>query len=208
MKKTTFVLGVLLSITAFAGIQKKAKTPPEAFTDKQHPLIEAKAGYFFFVDDTMRKVYNQGGWDVQLAGSYPIYKYLHIYGAVEYLEKSGYSLNGNQKTHIWELPISLGLKPVITLNKRAQWYITIGPRYFLAYVHNYSSYVPKHMNANGCGGFANTGFLLTYGKHFTLDFFGEYSYKKLHFSSNLPGTTAQSAQVGGITVGVGLGYSF
>src|SRR5579883_1849371 len=77
---------------------------------KQHPLVEVKAGYFFFTDSHMRHVYDQGGVDIQLSGSYPIYKILHVYGSVEYLQKSGHSIHGHQKTSIWAVPLSLGLR--------------------------------------------------------------------------------------------------
>ncbi len=175
---------------------------------KQHPLIEVKAGYFFFTDSVMRHVYDEGGLDVQLSGSYPFYKLLHVYGSVEYLEKSGHSINGHQKTSLWAIPLSLGLRPVFPIGDHLQVYFTIGPRYFFVHAHNHSSYVPKKMHANGCGGFVNTGVLFIIGKHFTIDLFGEYSYKRLHFHSGKPETEGHTVQVGGLTFGGGLGYSF
>jgi hypothetical protein len=171
-------------------------------------MIEAKLGYFFFTDSTMRKVYNGVGIDGQIAASYPIYKWLHVYGSVEYTEKTGHSLSGHQKTFLWQLPISVGLRPVIAIGEHLSYYATLGPRYFFTYVQNSSSYVPKHMSANGCGGFANTGFLYVFNSGFTLDAFAEYSYKVLKFTSNLAGTQGSSAQVGGVTAGLGFGYAF
>ena len=32
------------------------------------PTVDVKAGYFFFSNSKMRKVYNQGGLDVRVAG--------------------------------------------------------------------------------------------------------------------------------------------
>ncbi len=171
-------------------------------------MIEAKLGYFFFTDSTMRKVYNGVGIDGQIAASYPIYKWLHVYGSVEYTEKTGHSLSGHQKTFLWQLPISVGLRPVIAIGEHLSYYATLGPRYFFTYVQNSSSYVPKHMSANGCGGFANTGFFYVFNSGFTLDAFAEYSYKVLKFTSNLAGTQGSSAQVGGVTAGLGFGYAF
>jgi hypothetical protein len=174
----------------------------------QHPLIEAKLGYFFFVDSTMNSVYDLGGLDVQLSGSYPVYKLLHVYGSVEYVRKSGYSTGGHQKTSLWEVPLSLGLRPVFPLTDDIQAYFTIGPRYFFVHIDNESSFVPNTMNENGCGGFVNLGILFMPHPHCAIDLFGEYSYAKLSFSSSLPGTTGQTAQVGGLTFGGGLGYAF
>jgi hypothetical protein len=170
--------------------------------------LEAKIGYFFFSDDTMSTVYNQGGLDVQLCGSYPIYQYLHLYASVEYLERSGHSINGNQKTSLWEIPVNFGLRPVFRLGEYVEYYFSIGPRYFYVHVHNRSQAVPTIMTSNGCGGFVNTGFLFIIEKHLVIDVFGEYSYKKLHFHSGKSGTDGQTVQVGGLTFGGGLGYSF
>jgi len=186
---------------------KELKPKPVAIS-MQHPLIEAKAGYFFFTDSTMRHVYDKGGFDLQLCGSYPIYKVLHVYGSVEWFEKSGHSLSGHQRTSIWEVPLSLGLRSVFPIATHIEYYLTIGPRYFFVHAHNHSHDVPKNMHADGCGGFANTGFLCIIGKHFTIDFFGEYSYKRLHFHSKKSETQGHTVQVGGLTFGGGLGYSF
>ena len=194
------------------------KSPPSSSVSSSSPtskvnalssgMIEAKVGYFFFTNQTMRKVYSGIGWDGQIAASYPVYKSLHIYGSVEYTEKSGRSLNDHQKTFLWQLPISFGLRPVFAIGDHLAYYATVGPRYFFTYVHNSSSYVPKRMSANGCGAFANTGFLYVFNSGFTFDIFAEYSYKMLKFTSNLAGTQGSNAQVGGVSVGLGFGYAF
>ncbi len=175
---------------------------------KQHALLEAKAGYFFFTSHEMRRVYDQGGLDLQLSGSIPIYKFLHVYGSVEYWQKSGHSLNSHERTSIWAFPLSLGLRPVFPVTKHIAYYFTFGPRYFFVRVHNHSSYVPRRMHANGCGLFTNTGFLFLLGEHCTVDLFGEYAYKKLSFHSHLAGTESGRVQVSGFSFGGGLGYSF
>ena len=175
---------------------------------KPRPLVEVKAGYFSFTDGSMRQVYDQGGLDLQLSGSYPLYKIFQVYASAEWLEKSGRSLNGYQGTSIRETPLSLGLKTVFPITTRVEYYFTLGPRYFFVSAHNNSAYVPHDMNADGLGGFANTGFLYNIGKHFTIDLFGEYSYARLAFQSNQAETQAYKVQVGGLVLGAGLGYSF
>ena len=174
------------------------------------PYIVAKAGYFFFADAEMRKVYSNGGIDLQLSGAYPVYPYLSVYGSVEFLQKSGRSLQGNQRTSIWEVPLSAGLQTSFLMYSPVPiyYYITLGPRYVFAQVHNHSPYVPHHMNQNGFGGFANTGFLFNLWHGLTLDLFGEYSYCRLHFHSSKTATRGHSVQVGGFAFGGGLGYSF
>jgi hypothetical protein len=66
------------------------------------PMIEVKGGYFFFSSPTMRKIYDQGGADVQISGSYPLWRWLQIYGSVEWLERHGRTLGAHEKVRIWE----------------------------------------------------------------------------------------------------------
>lgn len=172
------------------------------------PTIEVKCGYFFFSDSKMRKIYDRGGWDVQISGSYPIWKWLQVYGSAEYLEKYGKSLHDHQNTTIQEYPLSIGLKPVITICPGIQYYFTLGPRVFILHQHNSSSYVNKNISRCGLGGFVNTGFNFIFCDEFFLDIFGEYSYKKIHFHSSRENVETRNIQVGGYTFGLGLGYSF
>jgi len=106
------------------------------------------------------------------------------------------------------VPLSLGHRSVFPLTTHIEYYNTIGQRYAFVTAHNDSDYVPKELHANGCGGFVNTGFLYIIGEHLTFDLFGEYSYNRPSFHSNQPETQGNTTQVGGLTLGSGLGYSF
>jgi hypothetical protein len=175
---------------------------------KVQPMIEFKAGYFFFAESKMRKIYDNGGFDLQVSGSYPVWRWLQIYGSVEYLQCQGKSLNGHQRTKIWELPVSVGLRPVFTIYSKAQYYFTLGPRYFYVHQHNRSSFVNKNRSHSGIGGFVNTGFLFYPYYHFLIDIFGEYAYERVHVHSSKHNVQGRGVQVGGFTFGVGLGYAF
>jgi hypothetical protein len=160
------------------------KEEPRSYS-KYQSLIEARVGYFFFSDAKMRKIYNQGGWDVQFCGSFPLWRWLQLYASVELLKKEGRSIHGHQKTTIYQIPISLGLKSVFQIFSAMQYYFTVGPRYFFVHQHNKSHYVDKYVNNNGCGGFANTGFyFLPWNGALLIDIFGEYSFKKMHFHAH------------------------
>lgn len=177
------------------------------------PIIEVKAGYFFFSDSKMRKVYDKGGFDIQLCASYPIWDLncgwtINAYGAVEYFSRSGQSINGHQKTSLWSIPVNIGLKPVYLINSNMQYYFAIGPRYFYIHQHNNSSYVDKNKSRNGLGFFINTGFNYILCDHFVIDIFGEYSYAKMHFHGGNSHVYTRNIQTGGFTFGGGLGYEF
>jgi hypothetical protein len=177
------------------------------------PLIEVKTGYFTFSNSKLRKVYDEGGWDVQLAAAYPLGNLterwsLHAYGAVEYFHRSGKSLHGSQRTSVYSIPVNIGLKPVFSLTEQIDYYFALGPRYFYLHQSNSSPYVFKSRSDNGVGFFINTGFHYGLCDRLILDIFGEYSYATLQFCRGKPRAYTRNIQVGGITLGGGIGYAF
>lgn len=175
---------------------------------KIRPLLEVKAGYFFFSDSKMRKIYDQEGLDLQLAATYPVWKWLQIYASAEFIQKQGRSLHGNQRTRIWEYPFTLGLQAVARISQKAQYYFTAGPRYIHLHQHNNSADMARELNHNGVGLFLGTGFHVFPIEHFVIDFFGEYSYCRMHGHPHRKYAFGESAQVGGFVFGGGLGYAF
>ena len=172
------------------------------------PLLEVKAGYFFFSSSKLRKIYKKGGLDLQLSSSYPIWKWLQAYASVEYLTRSGKIRNSGKKTTIWELPVSLGLQPVVVIHPMVHYYLSIGPRYFFVHQHNDSPFLDKVLTHSGVGGFVNTGFHFFPINRLVIDIFGEYSYKKMHFHAHKTNVEGRNIQVGGFAFGGGLGYAF
>lgn len=191
-----------------------SSTMSAAFTSCfSEPLLEIKAGYFLFSDSKMRKVYDRGGLDIQLCASYPLWNLssgwgLNAYGAVEYFQRSGKSINGGQKTSLWSVPVNIGIRPVYAINNNMQYYFTVGPRFFSIHQHNHSSYVYKNRSKNHLGFFVNTGFNYVLRDHFIFDLFGEYSYGEIHFHRGNSRVYTRNTQIGGFTFGGGLGCEF
>ncbi len=186
---------------------KICETQKWCYSDR---LIEAKVGYFFFADSKMSDIYPNGGIDVQLSSSYPIWKWLQIYASVEYYEKNGETKNTGYSARIQALPISLGLRSLFWISNTTQYYLGIGPRYLFAWSHNSSPYLVKNLDQNGIGGFVNTGFNFfpLPESNFVIDLFAEYSYVQLDFHTERTNIYGESAQLGGLTFGLGLGYGF
>ena len=204
------ILGSLVLGSLFCPLEASTECPRVCPQDIPRPDIEFKAGYFFFTSSPMRKVFNQGGIDLQLCGVYPLCSNLGLYAAVEYMGKYGHTLGAHEKTSIWEIPLSLGLQPIVGLNddNTIRYYFTIGPKYFFAQVTNHSSGLPHRLSSNNIGGFANTGFMYDFCDYLSLDVFGEYSYVKLRFHSSKKATKGHTVQAGGLTFGLGLAYLF
>lgn len=177
------------------------------------PSIEFKTGYFFFTDSKMRKVYDKGGIDLQLSANYPIWNLnsqwtLNAYGAVEYFNLYGKSIHDHQKTTLWAVPVNFGLKPIYSITPTLQYYFAIGPRYFYVHQHNHSSFVYQNKSRSGIGFFINTGFNFLICDNLILDLFAEYSYAKTRFHGSSPRVFTRHIQIGGITLGLGLGSEF
>lgn len=175
--------------------------------------VAAKAGYFFFTDSKMRKIYDKGGLDVQLCASYPLWRpsnkwNLQAYGAVEYLQRSGKSESEHQKTSLWSIPVNIGLMPVWTVCTNLEYYFAVGPRYFYLHQHNDSAHVYKNKSRNGLGFFVNTGLHYQLCNSFFLDIFGEYSFAQIRFHSGNSRVYTRKIQIGGFTFSGGLGYKF
>ncbi|CRX39204.1 hypothetical protein [Estrella lausannensis] len=212
--KTLFLSLVVISSALSATQQSGGElTQKGASFCTPQPSVELKAGYFFFLDSKLRKVYDKGGLDVQFCASYPLWNLtrrwtLSAYGAVEYFYRSGKSMNENQKTALWSVPVSVGLKPAYRIGPNMYYYCAAGPRYFYVHQHNSSSYVPRNNSRNCLGLFVNTGFNYLVGEHFVIDVFGEYSYGKVRFHGGSSQVYTSNVQMGGFTFGGGLGYSF
>lgn len=211
-----FILGfaaITFSTQSFAGqVDFDCCSPVQECYSSCRGTVELKGGYFIFANKKMHKVYDNGG-QVQLSGTYPLTNLcdcfrLDLYGSVGYQHSSGKSIGEHQKTSIWQVPVDLGLRPVFTMTPSLQLYASLGPRYFYIHQHNSSSYVYKDKGRSGIGLFVNTGFNYLICQNLILDVFGEYSYEKTHFHRHDSQYYTRDLQVGGYTIGAGLGYQF
>ncbi len=172
------------------------------------PQAELKLGYFYFGDSTFRKIYRQDALDTQISMSAAVWKWLRLYGAVNYISKDGRSIGGHNRTQIMFLPLSVGLQAMIDVADDVKYYVTAGPRYFYIHQENHFRGVDHSVNGHTLGGFANTGFQVHFGANFFVDLFGEYSWARTRFSTHKQNVYTHTRQVGGITLGGGIGYQF
>ncbi len=166
-------------------------------------LAEFKMGYFRFSDKSLRHIYDEGLLDLQLVSSFCVWKPLYLYLAGEYIGAEGRSIEGHYRTKIRIVPISLGLQYIQPITYDFKYYLTLGPRLFYFHQKNHAPGVASQ-NKWGCGGFVNTGFMYYLSEHIIVDFFGEYSYKRMHLHKSNP--SGSHLQIGGLTLGAGIGY--
>ena len=189
-------------------IDEEDCVPPRTIDDDYGSFIlnEFKMGYFRCYDRDFRRTYDLGVLDLQLTSSFCVWKPLYVYGAVEFIHANGRSHQSHKRTEVRIVPLSVGLQYIQRITYDFKYFLTAGPRYFFFHQHTDSSLVRRTVNKSGCGGFINTGFIYYLSNHITVDFFGEYSFKKMHFKSNSGDVSKGSHQIGGLTLGAGLGY--
>ncbi|MBI3211263.1 MAG: hypothetical protein HYZ47_01070 [Simkania negevensis] len=178
------------------------------------PLIEGKIGYFQPASGILKEIYGKGWTNYQfeisqgLSKSQRGWKNIYLWGSVNYVTKTGRSLGGHDKTNIRILPLSAGFKLVCPLMSSLDMYFSGGARYFFLYIDNEVDFVLKKVRNNGLGGVFSIGTLIHPRPHFFIDLFADYSIKEFNFHKERPTVKRYKLQVGGLTVGAGIGVNF
>jgi hypothetical protein len=172
------------------------------------PMVDITFGYLFFGNAKARRVYNTGGENITISGSYPVYDIWHVFGSAGYWERSGRTLHYHHKLRLEAIPISIGIKPVMTLGCNVDCYFTLGPRYFFLKEHMRCPEGARNVNKSTVGAFVGTGFLFIPCDGCTFDIFAEYSY----FGSKIPcGGCIHHEYINNfncISANIGIGYTF
>lgn len=172
-------------------------------------LLEIKPSYFVFTAKPMHQVYHKGGFEIQGSVSAPICHQLDFYGSLGYRKAHGQALNTGEPTSLTVVPIDLGLKAIGAFATRFNYFLAIGPRFFYFHQHNNSPYVSRSIKGGNVGLFVNTGFNVQLAQDCLLGLFGEYSYEKKTIIPDRPNVYSDgSVQIGGVAIGVSLGYAF
>lgn len=170
--------------------------------------VDAQAGYFIFTNDTMRDVYDKGGFKVAVSATYPLQDIWNLYASLGFIGAWGKSTHFHQNTNFWQIPLDVGIKPLFCVCENVDWYIALGPRFFYAHQHNKSEYVSKSLGKAGVGLFVKSGFDFYRCCDFSFNVFGEYSYQPIKPSSSKHDTYRKTIDVGGFAIGGGVGYTF
>lgn len=165
-------------------------------------LSELRGGYFYPNSEKFRKIYNNGGPEVELEFSGTFCESWTVWGNVNYFQRDGDSIGLFDRTNIRMIPLSLGAKYQFEIDYCISPYIGAGVTYTYTQIHNHSDFVKKHVNKNGVGGVVKSGIYIPMTRIFTLDIFLDWYYQQLTFSSH------HKANVGGFRAGIGVASPF
>lgn len=200
-KKIVLFSGLFCSLMQHASQEKP--------TSCLRPWLEIKPSYFFFSLSPMNDIYDDGGFQVQVSTSVPVRSSIDFYGSIGFRKTQGRALNSGQKTSLAVIPIDIGLKPIFSFCETFYYSFAFGPRFFCFSQHNKSPYVDCKISDGGVGLFINANFNVQLADRFLIGFFGEYSYEKQAVCPCKPNVYSNgNVQIGGLAVGVSLGYAF
>lgn len=183
--------------------------------DSLTPVVEFRTSYFLPESKLLQEIYGNGGVNYQITGTVPLQlfcleeKGINIWWGVDYFNQSGRSQLEHTPSKITIVPLTLGLKYIFPRGMTRP-YLGLGMKYWIVDVRNRTPYVIKHISDNGIGGILETGVLILLSRHWNLDLFTSYSYKKFgptpHHKPSYIQTT--SLEVGGWNFGGGLGFKW
>jgi len=167
--------------------------------------IEGGVTYFYPQSHLFRKIYG-GCANYHVTFSRKLSDHWDVWTGVNYFNKDGRSTHLHQRTNIKIIPISLGLKRLFPTHFNwadIVFYINGGFKYYFVKIHDRSDFVRQHTNRGGLGGVFGAGSYIYFAKHWYLNTFIDYSFKRFH---NVP--QHHVLDVGGWDFGGGIGCSF
>ena len=193
---------------------KQKKQPPKQNGSDKAPStpfmkLDFKSGWFRPTSHILREIYHSGGGFYQLEFDVTVWNGLTVFTEGDYFTRRGKSLGEGDKTKIHIGGYSFGLQYNTACASWLDFYVGVGPKFFFFRSIDHNPNVRKYTSKNGVGVVGKSGFYWYLPKNFFIDTFFEYSYCEMHFSGakNKP-TIPFSLDVGGMSLGGGLGYRF
>lgn len=237
MKKTLFfvtILAIFANLTTLCShVERTEKAHKKEKNEANYNwAITIKNGYFYPQDKVLRNIFdrcgNKGGYWIEGAVRYNLWKKLDIEASGSYFSKKGKALCGTECTKVKIPTFGLGLKYFFNFGDlssnsdfldKLSVFLGAGLRVFFYREKNGSCYVKRCYKKTTVGGMVNFGFEFDVHKDFFIDLFFDYNFKKLKpccnnncCNVNVNGTCCPSCfadlHLGGLVAGIGLGYKF
>lgn len=212
MIKKSLLLFLIATTSILAETDTANSCTKQVTEDSRHWFVDANVGYFYPFSHTLRQVI-AGSVDYQLQLTYKWSKHWGAFVGGDFFYNTGHSTGTHEKTSLWILPISVGVKAFGTLwakqdfTQVVQGYVLLAPRWYYIHSSNDSSTVDRHTNGQGFGGVGGLG--LSYLFHqFTVNAFTNFSFGNLHAHSNKHNVKAPNTQIGGMVIGAGIGWNY
>lgn len=170
-------------------------------------FVEIKGSGFFPTSHLFKKIYHSAG---MIGAELTVEGDCNFYGwfSVDYLRKSGLSLNGLSKTKVTYLPLGFGLKYLHPFCY-GNLYAGLGAIAARIHTHDFSPNVAPYYNKWGWGGILKLGVLYDLSCSVLVDVFVNYAFSRASSNNTFNNLVIpHTVKVNGVIFGVGLGYRF
>lgn len=190
--------------------QHQPLPPPEMFlmTERQlrnrEIILEGKAAWYYPTSKHFRNIYGWGNGIYSLEANFEFAKNWYAYSSGSFFIAHGHSEGISYKTTIWFLPITLGIKYLrhhIAYDYLWAWYAGLGGVGTYMQIHDHDPFISQHIDRWGGGGNAQLGGIWYVTEHFLIDLFAQYTF-------NYVPTKHQTANLSGLSLGGGIGWTF
>lgn len=172
-------------------------------------LLEGKAAYFLPTGDRFKKIYQGGGiYGVECSGK--VKDFLYAWASVDSFVKSGtaYGTCSQSSTHIFFLPLGLGLKVFFPF-KAFDFWLGGGATGVYVHVRDKNPDVIPSISKWGLGGIVKGGMLVSFTDLLFIDLFASYLSLTIPFQDTRGGTVIpHKGDLSGWTLGASLGFRF
>lgn len=160
---------------------------------------EVKVGYFIPTDAQFRNTYSEDGVLPSIEASVRAWNRFFPWASVGYFSKWGHTHSPRESTHLYFVPIGVGLKYIYSFSRLS---VYGGAGALPTYLHINRPQLEKRW---GCGGIVKAGVIADRLWGCFVDFFAEYSYLEI---STGRGASLHPANLSNFTIGGGIGYHF
>lgn len=183
--------------------------------DCRKVILEFKGAYLLPTNHTLRKAYNNGSalygpeLTVQLGKKHHWTKNIYAFMGADYFQKEGHDLGLCDSTTLRLVPLTLGLKYMIPMTRRADFYLGLGFESLFVQAQSHRACVTAEKNLWTFGGITELGTYIDVTHHVMLNFFFNYSFINAKTDSFYGHTrTGCTVDLSSALFGVGLGYRF
>lgn len=188
--------------------------------------LEVRGAYYYVRNKTIRRAYSSHWIDYEVEAAKRIHDFVEVWGGVSWANKGGNIRQRHEgylfkdRTRIYVLPVSLGLKAIYPILPCVDVYVGGGVCYSFLRIKNvckddYSymglsrSPFKKEIFKNGFGGIVKLGFQYAMSDSTFLDFFADYYIQRFQFSrKNDRDVFHHRIDCGGFKFGGGIGVYF
>jgi hypothetical protein len=175
---------------------------------------ELRAGYFYFIDENAREIYDNGTIDLEIENNIWWTHYNSFWVNFNFIWANGQSELFLTASNVNIATLSGGIKGFFPIKSsyiealqpyyidEVEVYLGVGFAAAIIWTNDQTAFLPNQTVRFSPGVAAKFGFLIHLGKNFFLDPFFDYYYQ--------PTTTRQNntVDIGGFRTGAGIGYLF